>query len=109
MFYVPLAQTVHYNNEMLDGLERGSHLMRAAMAGDQHSARNAGAIVKKTLAELDPNLTVVSVRTMEEQVALSFGRQRAVASLAGLFGAVAFAGCRGHVWGYRVFGGPTDG
>jgi predicted permease len=89
MFYVPLAQTVHYNNEMLDGLERGSHLMRAAMLVTTLPPGTLEPIIKKTLADLDPNLTVVTVRTMEEQVALSFSRQRAVASLAGLFGAVA--------------------
>jgi ABC-type antimicrobial peptide transport system permease subunit len=41
------------------------------------------------LAELDPNLTINSIRTMQEQVALSFDQERAVASLAGLFGIVA--------------------
>jgi hypothetical protein len=40
------------------------------------------------LAEVDPNLTIVSVRTLEQQVALSFDQERAVASLAGLFGIV---------------------
>jgi ABC-type antimicrobial peptide transport system permease subunit len=41
------------------------------------------------LAELDPNLTVNSVRTMQQQIELSFDQERAVASLAGLFGIVA--------------------
>jgi ABC-type antimicrobial peptide transport system permease subunit len=41
------------------------------------------------LAEVDPNLTITSVRTMREQVDRSFDRERAVASLAGLFGVVA--------------------
>jgi predicted lysophospholipase L1 biosynthesis ABC-type transport system permease subunit len=89
MFYVPLAQTVNYNNEMLSGLERGSHLMRAAMLVTTIPPGTLEPILKKTFAEIDPNLTIVTVRTMREQVALSFGRQRAVASLAGLFGLVA--------------------
>jgi ABC-type antimicrobial peptide transport system permease subunit len=38
---------------------------------------------------VDPNVTLISVRTMQEQVSLSFNQQRAVASLAGLFGIVA--------------------
>ena len=89
MFYVPLAQTVNYNNEMMDGLERGSHFMRAAMLVTNLPPGTLEPILKKIFAELDPSLTVISVRTMEEQVALSFGRERAVASLAGLFGIVA--------------------
>jgi ABC-type antimicrobial peptide transport system permease subunit len=46
-------------------------------------------LVTKTLAEVDPNLTITSVRTLQQQVDLSFNQQRAVASLAGLFGIVA--------------------
>jgi ABC-type antimicrobial peptide transport system permease subunit len=43
------------------------------------------------LAEIDPNLTLTRVRTMQQQVDVSFDQQRAVASLAGLFGIVALA------------------
>jgi ABC-type antimicrobial peptide transport system permease subunit len=46
-------------------------------------------VLGKALAEVDPNLTITSVRTMREQVARSFDQERAVASLAGLFGVVA--------------------
>lgn len=89
MFYVPLAQTVAYKHEMLDGLERGSHLMRAAMLVTNLPPGTLEPVLTKIFSELDPNLTIISVRTMGEQVALSFGRERAVASLAGLFGIVA--------------------
>ncbi len=43
----------------------------------------------KTLADIDPNLTITSIRTMQQQVELSFDQERAVAGLAGLFGIVA--------------------
>ena len=46
-------------------------------------------LLTKALAEVDPNLTITSVRTMQQQVTLSFDQERAVASLAGLFGVVA--------------------
>jgi ABC-type antimicrobial peptide transport system permease subunit len=46
-------------------------------------------VLKEVPAEVDPNVTLISVRTMQEQVSLSFNQQRAVASLAGLFGIVA--------------------
>ena len=41
------------------------------------------------LANLDPDLTINSIRTMQQQIDLSFDQERAVASLAGLFGVVA--------------------
>jgi ABC-type antimicrobial peptide transport system permease subunit len=46
-------------------------------------------VVTRTLADVDPNLTVINIRKLEEQVALEFDQERAVASLAGLFGTVA--------------------
>src|SRR6202022_1277821 len=46
-------------------------------------------LLTRMLAGLDPNLTINSIRTMQQQVELSFDQERAVASLAGLFGIVA--------------------
>jgi ABC-type antimicrobial peptide transport system permease subunit len=46
-------------------------------------------LITKTLSEVDPNLTITSVRTMQQQVELQFDQERSVASLAGLFGIVA--------------------
>jgi ABC-type antimicrobial peptide transport system permease subunit len=46
-------------------------------------------LLTRILAGLDPNLTIISVRTMAQQVDLTFDQERTVASLAGLFGIVA--------------------
>jgi ABC-type antimicrobial peptide transport system permease subunit len=46
-------------------------------------------LLTQKLAELDPNLTFNSIRTLQQQVELTFDQARAVASLAGLFGIVA--------------------
>jgi len=43
----------------------------------------------RMLAAADPNLTITSVRTLQQQLDRSFDQQRAVAGLAGLFGIVA--------------------
>jgi len=45
--------------------------------------------VSRALAESDPNLAVINVRTLEDQIARTFDQQRAVSTLAGLFGGVA--------------------
>ena len=45
--------------------------------------------MRRVLAEVDPNLTLTRVRTLQEQIDRTFDQQRAVASLAGLFGAIA--------------------
>ncbi len=35
-------------------------------------------LIRRVLAGLDPNLTINSVRTMEQQIALTFDQERAV-------------------------------
>jgi predicted permease len=89
MFFVPLAQTVPYTNEMMRRIELQSHFVRGLLLRTDLPPGVLEPQVKRALAAADPNLTVTSVRTLGEQVARSFDQQRAVASLAGLFGAVA--------------------
>jgi ABC-type antimicrobial peptide transport system permease subunit len=89
MFYVPLMQNVDYSNAMMKRLELNTHFIRGAMLITDLPPGTLEPLLTKTLADVDANLTITSVRTMKEQVALSFDRERAVATLAGLFGAVA--------------------
>jgi predicted permease len=89
MFYVPLAQTVDYTNPLMRRLETGSHFVRGLLLVTDVAPGTLESQVKRALAEVDPNLTVTSVRTLQQQVDRSFDQQRAVASLAGLFGVVA--------------------
>ncbi len=89
MFYVALAQTVDYKNPMMRKLETQSHFVRALMLVTNTPPGALEPLVVRALAEADPNLTVTSVRTLQQQVDRSFNQQRAVASLAGLFGVVA--------------------
>jgi predicted permease len=89
MFYVPLAQAVNYQDDLMKKLELRSHFISGIMLVTNMSPGALEPLLTRTLAELDPNLTINSIRTMQQQVELSFDQERAVASLAGLFGIVA--------------------
>jgi predicted permease len=89
MFFVPLAQTVKYANPMMQRLEFQSHFVRGLLLVTDMAPGALEPQLKRALAEADPNLTVTTVRTLQQQVDRSFDQQRAVASLAGLFGIVA--------------------
>jgi predicted permease len=89
MFYVPLAQTVDYKDELMKRIEFQSHFVRGLLLVTNLPPGTLEPQVKRALAEADPNLTVTSVRSLQEQVERSFDQQRAVATLAALFGAVA--------------------
>jgi predicted permease len=89
MFYVPLAQNVDYKDDLMKPVELQSHFIGGMMLVTHVPPGALEPQLTRMLAELDPNLTINSVRTMPQQVALTFDQERAVASLAGLFGAVA--------------------
>jgi predicted permease len=89
MFYVPLAQNVAYHDDLMKKLELRSHFIGGIMLVTNVSSGALEPLLTRVLAELDPNLTINSIRTMQQQVELSFDQERAVASLAGLFGMVA--------------------
>ncbi len=89
MFYVPLAQSVEYGNELMKKIELRSHFIGGIMLVTNLSPGVLEPVLTKTLGQLDPNLAITSIRTMQQQVELSFDQERAVAGLAGLFGIVA--------------------
>jgi len=89
MFYVPLAQNVDYKDPLMKRTEVQSHFIGGMMLVTNVPPGTLEAPLKRALAGADPNLTINSLRTMEQQVSLTFDQERAVAGLAELFGAVA--------------------
>lgn len=89
MFFVPLAQYAPYNEARMQTIELDSHFIGSALLVTHSDPANLEAVLRKTFADVDPNLTIVSVRTMQQQVDLWFNQERAVAGLGGLFGIVA--------------------
>ncbi len=89
MFFVPLGQYVPYTKDLMQKLELRSHFISGALLVTRMDPGVLEPVLRKTFAEADPNLTILRVRAMQEQVDLNFDQQRAVADLAGLFGIVA--------------------
>jgi len=90
MFFVPLAQNAKYGSgDLMQKVDLRSHFIEGFMLNTDVPPGALEPQLTKLLAGLDPNLTINSVRTIEQQIALSFDQERAVASLAGLFGMVA--------------------
>ena len=84
MLYVPLAQTVDYKQDMMKRIELQSHFIGGIMLVTNTPPGQLEPLLTKTLAELDPNLTIISFRTMQQQIELRFDQERAVASLFGI-------------------------
>jgi predicted permease len=89
MFYVPLAQTVTYANPLMERVQTASMYVGGLLLVTDTPPGQLEPLVARALAEADPNLTVITIRTLAQQVERTFDQQRAVAGLAGLFGVVA--------------------
>jgi ABC-type antimicrobial peptide transport system permease subunit len=89
MFYVPLPQRVTYENPMMERVQTASMYVGGLLLVTSTAPGTIEPQVARALAEADPNLAVINIRTLEQQVQLTFNQQRAVATLAGLFGAIA--------------------
>jgi predicted permease len=89
MFFAPLAQWTKYDEEIMQKLDRRTHYISGILLVTGTPPGILEPQVRKAIAEVDSNLTVNNVRSLPEQVALTFDQERAVASLAGLFGIVA--------------------
>lgn len=89
MFFAALAQWSHYDTELMRKFELRSHLIGGVMLHTRATAGELEPVLRRTLNQIDPNLTINSVRTLQTQVGFEFDQERAVAGLAGLFGIVA--------------------
>jgi predicted permease len=94
LFFVPLAQYVQYDEAMAQMIEHRVHLIESVVLKlrDRPGLGGVGGLepqVRQALAEVDPNLTLVRMRTMQDQVAGRLDQQRTVAQLTGLFGILA--------------------
>jgi predicted permease len=89
MFYAPLAQHVIYNQPVMALVDHRTHYIGAAVLQLRGSALGIEPLIRKALTEVDPNLTIINVQSMQQQVEADFDQRRAVAQMTGLFGALA--------------------
>jgi predicted permease len=89
LFFVPLAQHVHYSNSMMQMIDDRTHLIESVALELRGSMEGLEPQIRRAFAEVNPDLTIQSIRTMEEQVADRLDQQRTVAQMTGLFGILA--------------------
>ena len=89
MFFVPYTQVTQYEPAGYQRLETGTlyaQLIEVSVSGAPETYQNS---VRKALAEIDPNLSLLNIRTYSEQVAIQFNQERLIARLTGLFSILA--------------------
>jgi predicted permease len=86
----PLTQQYSgYTEPSLISGELGSMFINSIVLNFRQPQQDVEALVRRTLASIDPNLTVVDLRSLDSQVAGNFNQDRLIARLTTLFGILA--------------------
>ncbi len=90
LFFVPLAQRVHYNDGgLMQSIEDSTHYIEGAVLQLHGSMEGLESEVRHVLSDVDPNLTLLDIQSLRDQVDSNFDQRRAVARMTGLFGILA--------------------
>ena len=104
MYYIPEAQTVHFDQPDLQSDELWSqNLYNIVIWAPGHPA-NILMQVKKALAEVDPNLVIYDVQPYSRVIQGTFDQQNMIASLTWLFGAVGLVLAAVGLYGVTSYG-----
>ncbi len=83
----PLTQPfAGYTEPEMQSGETQSMFINSMVLSFNTPQQNADALIRQTLAAIDPNLTVMDLRTFDAQVSGNFTQDRLVAQLSSLFG-----------------------
>jgi predicted permease len=86
----PLTQQLAaYTEDSMKGGEVQSMFINSIVLRFDHPQQDVETMVRRTLAEIDPNLTVDDLRSFDAQVAGNFNGERLIAQMASLFGILA--------------------
>ena len=89
LFFAPLAQRVHYDDPMMQNLDDASHYIENIVLKVNGNVEGLESQVRHILSDVDPNLTLTEIQTMQQVVDENLDQQRTVAQLTGLFGILA--------------------
>lgn len=87
--FVPLAQRVKYPDPVMQMIEDMTHQIQGGVLEIHGSMEGMEPAIRKALADVDPNITLLSIQTLADQVDARFDQQRTVAQMTALFGILA--------------------
>jgi predicted permease len=89
MYFRPLNQRLNVSTADENMAENSSLYINSLTLLFKHPPENVDSVIRRTLADVDPNLTVISLRSMDDQIGHLLGQEKLIARLAMLFGLLA--------------------
>jgi ABC-type antimicrobial peptide transport system permease subunit len=102
-FFVPESQWTKYRQPLAASTELRSHYLHDFVVHMQPGATLPDALVRRTLASVDPNLPIMGIQSMSHQVSSNFSQQRLIARLTSLFGLLALVLASIGVYGITAY------
>ncbi len=88
IFFASLAQHVHYNGDSA-GIDRENHIIESAVVQIRGGQERVESQIRHIFSDVDPDLTILKIQPMQDQVDANFAQPRLVAQMTGLFGILA--------------------
>jgi predicted permease len=102
-FFVPESQSAQYGQPVAISTEVRSHYLHDIVVRMRPSAMLPEALARRTLASIDPNLPIMRMQSLSQQVASTFSQQRLIARLTSLFGILALVLASIGVYGITAY------
>jgi predicted permease len=91
MFFVPYFQTIHFDIPLYNRMDAQSQFVRMIEIHFSGSQQDIGPQVRRELGNIDPNLSIIEMKSFGEQVTGVFNQERLIARLTELFSLLALA------------------
>ena len=90
MVFQPLSQWQHYlKDPIFVNLETQTHYINSIVMDFHGTPQNLEVAVRRALANVDPNLAIINLRSLDFQLAGNFSQEHLIARLTTLFGLLA--------------------
>jgi hypothetical protein len=109
MYFLPEAQSTHFLDGEAEEREILSHYLSNVVIWAPGNPPNIEQQVRKTLANVAPNLVVNGIQPYSEIIHSDFAQQNMIASLTWLFGAIGLVLAAVGLYGVTAYGAGNSG
>jgi predicted permease len=103
-FFIPYLQSGHYDQPQDINVMRRSNYVQSIELRFTGRVENLEQKIRETLSQLDANLTVLSVASLNDQISGNFNQQRLIARLTTLYGVIAVLLAGIGLYGVAAYG-----
>jgi predicted permease len=102
-FFLPNTQSTSYRDPFAVSTDVRSHYLHDIMIHTRPGVTLSESLARQALASVDPNLAIVRMQTLSEQVANTFSQQRLISRLTSLFGILALVLASIGIYGVTAY------